>query len=197
MANTYTSKVVLANGEILIDLTGDTITAQQLTKGYTAHDKSGAPITGENTFDSDTSNDTADPSEVLIGKTFHARGQGMTGAMPDNGSVAGTISTRDGEYVVNQGFHDGGGKVAIDPTERAKIIPSNIRQGVTVLGIEGEMSGSEGIVVQEKSATPKFTAQTITPDSGYTHLSSVMINPITVTYSDNSAGGKTVTIGAV
>ena len=39
------SKVVYA-GTTLIDLTGDTVTAARLFKGYTAHDKSGAAITG-------------------------------------------------------------------------------------------------------------------------------------------------------
>ena len=58
------------------------------------------------------------------------------------------------------------------------------------------MSGSESVVAQARSVTPKFTQQVISPEDGYTHLSQVTVYPITVTYSDNSAGGKTVTIGA-
>lgn len=46
---------VIYGGETLIDLTGDTVDASHLLAGYTAHDKSGAVITGTNTFDSDTS----------------------------------------------------------------------------------------------------------------------------------------------
>ena len=46
MANSYNNKVVLASGEVLIDLTGDTADAAHLAAGYTAHDKSGAVITG-------------------------------------------------------------------------------------------------------------------------------------------------------
>ena len=46
MANEYVSKVVLSSGETLIDLTSDTLDAAHLLTGYTAHDKSGAPITG-------------------------------------------------------------------------------------------------------------------------------------------------------
>ena len=34
------------NGEVLIDLTGDTVTASWLKKGVTAHDKAGVIITG-------------------------------------------------------------------------------------------------------------------------------------------------------
>lgn len=37
---------VIYNGEILIDLTGDTVTAGSLKKGVTAHDKTGEIITG-------------------------------------------------------------------------------------------------------------------------------------------------------
>ena len=39
------NKVVYSN-QTLIDLTSDTVTADKLTKGYTAHDMSGATITG-------------------------------------------------------------------------------------------------------------------------------------------------------
>ena len=45
MANPYVNKVVI-NGETKLDLSGDTITADKLAEGYTAHDASGAPITG-------------------------------------------------------------------------------------------------------------------------------------------------------
>lgn len=37
---------VIANGKVLIDLTGDTVTAGSLKKGVTAHDKAGEIITG-------------------------------------------------------------------------------------------------------------------------------------------------------
>ena len=39
------NKVVL-NNEVQLDLTADTVTADKLLKGYTAHDKSGASIVG-------------------------------------------------------------------------------------------------------------------------------------------------------
>lgn len=37
---------IIYNGNTLIDLTGDTVTADKLMQGYTAHDRSGAVITG-------------------------------------------------------------------------------------------------------------------------------------------------------
>lgn len=47
MAN---SKVQLSDGTVLLDLTGDTVAADKMLSGYTAHDKSGAKITGNVTF---------------------------------------------------------------------------------------------------------------------------------------------------
>ena len=196
MAGTYNSKVVLANGTVLIDLTADTVDASHLLSGYTAHGADGAPITGTNTFDSDTSSDTLQVAEALSGKTFHARGTAYTGTMANNGGVTGTISTVDGTYNVPQGYHDGSGTVGLSSTEQAKIIASNIKSGVVLLGVTGTYTGA-AITSQSKNATPTFSSQTIQPDVGYDYLSSVTVAAITVTYADNAAGGKTVTIGAV
>lgn len=194
MANEYNSKVVLSTGEVLIDLTSDTITAADLASGVTAHGADGAPITGVNTKDSDTSSDTAAVGEILSGKTAHARGTALTGTMPNNGAVSGKISTKAGVYTVPQGYHDGSGTVDITAAEQAKIIPENIKAGVELLGVTGTYGGEE-VSAQAKSATPTFAQQQITPDQGYDYLSQVTISAIPVTYTDNAAGGKTVTIG--
>lgn len=194
MANEYVSKVVLSNGTTLIDLTADTVDASHLLTGYTAHGASGAPITGTCAFDSDTSDDTLTVSEALSGKTFHARGTAYTGTMANNGGVTGTISTKAGQYTIAQGYHDGSGKVSISSTEQAKIIAGNIKSGVQILGVTGTYSG-ESITAQSKTATPSWSQQTIQPDSGYDYLSTVTVASIPITYTDNSAGGQTVTIG--
>ena len=195
MANEYASKVVLSNGTTIIDLTGDTITAADLLSGVTAHDKSGAPITGTCEYDSDTSDDTAAVSEILSGKTAHARGALLTGTMTNVGAQTGSITTKAQQVTITQGYHDGSGKVSISSTEQAKIIATNIRQGVTILGVQGTMSGSEGVNAQAKTATPSWSQQVISPDTGYTHLSQVTVAAIPIVYSDNAAGGQTVTIG--
>lgn len=197
MANEYVSKVVLSNGTTLIDLTADTITTATLLSGSTAHDKSGAPITGACTYDSDTSDDTAAASEILSGKTAHARGAILTGTMSNRGAVTGTITTANGTYTIPQGYHDGSGSVGLDSTSASLLIAENIREGITILGVQGTMSGSEDVVAQSVSATPTWSAQTITPDStqGYNYISQVSVAAIPISYSDNSAGGQTVTIG--
>lgn len=192
MAN---SKIVLASGEVLIDLTGDTVEPNKLLKGITAHGKDGEPVTGTCTYDADTQDATATAAEILKGKTAYNKGAKVTGTMPNNGAVAGKIATKDGTYTIPQGYHDGSGAVTIDPAEAAKIVPENIRDGVTVLGVLGTMSGTEGAKPQAKIVTPTFTEQEILPDEGYNYLSSVTVAAIKITKTDNSAGGTTVTIG--
>lgn len=192
--NSYNSKVIF-NGEVLIDLTADTVTADKLLKGITAHGKDGAPVTGTCDWDAATGDATATAAEILSGKTAYVKGKKVTGTMPNRGAVAGKISTKAGAYTVPQGYHDGSGKVAIDSTEQAKLIPTNIREGVTVLGVEGTMSGSEDMKPQSKSVTPKASAQTVLPDEDYNCLSQVEVAAIPYAVSDNTSGGKTVTIG--
>lgn len=186
---------VIYGGTTLIDLTADTVVAAKLLSGYTAHGADGEAINGACTYDADTQDATAADSEILATKTAYVRGVKKTGTMRNNGAITGTISTKTGKYTVPQGYHDGSGGVQIDSTEQAKLIPTNIREGVTILGVEGSMSGTEGEVPQEKSVTPSSSQQIVTPDEGYTCLSSVTVTAIPYVESDNSAGGKTVTIG--
>ena len=193
MANTAINKVIYG-GNTLIDLTSDTVTASDVHSGVTFHLPSGEIGTGTSTFDSDTSSDTAVVAEVLSGKTFHARGSALTGTMVNNGAVTGTITTKAGSYTIPIGYHDGSGSVAISSTEQAKIIATNIRQGITILGVEGSMSGSEDVVAEVVTVTPSTTSQTITPSTGYNYISQVNVSAISYTLSDNAAGGKTATI---
>lgn len=186
---------VIYGGNTLIDLTSDTVTAADVQSGVIFHLPSGQIGTGTNTWDSDTSSDNAVVAEVLSGKTFHARGSALTGTMPNNGGVTGTISTKAQQYTIPIGYHDGSGKVSISSTEQAKIIADNIREGITILGVEGSMSGSEDVHATQANVTPMTTAQTITPDGvEYNYFSQVNVAAISYVLSDNAAGGQTATI---
>lgn len=191
MAN---SKIVFG-GEVLMDLTADTVTKDKLLKGFTAHGADGEPITGECTYDSDTQDATIAVAEMLKDKTAYARGTKLTGTMTNNGAINKEIDERDQKITVPQGYHDGSGMVGIKAAEKAKLIPGNIRQGVTILGVVGDMSSLEGVKAQAKEVTSSITEQTIIPDDGYNYLSQVKIKGIPYNESDNAAGGKTVTIG--
>lgn len=188
------NKIIFGN-EVLIDLTADTVEASKLAQGYTAHDRSGAVITGTNTFDADTSDADATAAEILLNKTAYVGGQRITGSMPNNGAVSGDIDDIQTPYTIPQGYHDGSGTVSVDSTEAAKVIPGNIKEGVEILGVTGTYTG-EGVTAQAKTATPYTTQQTILPDSGFDYLSQVTVEAITYTETEN-AYGTTVTIGAV
>lgn len=186
---------VIYGGQTLIDLTADTLTPDKALKGYTFHGPDGEEKTGTCAYDVDSSGATAAVAEVLAGKTFGAKGKINTGTMTNNGAVALKITTKAQKVNVAQGFHDGGGTAEIDGTEQAKLIPENIREGITVLGVVGTMSGSEDSKPQAKTVTPSTVEQTVLPDDGYNCLSQVTVAAIPYAESDNSAGGKTVTIG--
>ena len=186
---------VIYGGNTLIDLTADTITADKLLTGYKAHGADGEAIIGTCDYDANTQDATAQAAEILSGKTAYNKANKITGTMKNNGAVTGVISTKEGKYTVPQGYHDGSGTVQIDSTEQGKIIPGNIREGVTILGVEGAMSGTEGANPQAKTVTPTTAQQVVLPDEGYNYLSQVTVAAIPYSESDNSAGGKTVTIG--
>lgn len=147
----------------------------------------------------ETSDATADPASVKDGETYYAGGEKKEGTMPVNGDVSGTISTKDGTVSIPAG-HTTGGTVGLSSTEKAKLIAGNIRQGVTVLGVTGSMSPSEGVNAQSKSVTPTKSQQVVQPDSGYTHLSQVTVAAIPAQYitttdanaaADDIKSGKT------
>ena len=192
MAN-YINKLVVGN-EVKFDLTGDTVAPNTLLTGTTAHDKSGAQITGTCSYDSDTSDATVAVAEILKDKTAYARGAKIVGTMPNNGAKNYTISDLN-DQTITMGFYDGSGKISIDSAEKAKIIPANIKNGVSILGVQGTMTGQEDLNIQSKTITPTFTAQTILPDEGYDYLSQVVVSAIPMTESENTAGGLTLTIG--
>ena len=190
------NKIIYGN-TTLIDLTDATLgqsDGDQILDGQSAYGKDGEKITGTCTYDADTSDADATASEILATKTAYVNGSKVTGSMPNNGAVSGTISTLATPYTVPQGYHDGSGTVSVDSTESAKIIPSNIKNGVQILGVTGTYEGEEQ-PTQVKTATPYTTAQTVLPDTDYV-LSQVNVEAIYYNESAN-AYGTTVTIGTV
>ena len=82
-SNPYNNKIELADGTVLMDLTSDTVAADKMLSGYTAHDKSGAAITG-----SIQSNSGGSITPTRQQQTVSVSGKYMTGnivvaAIPD------------------------------------------------------------------------------------------------------------------
>lgn len=196
MATKQVNKVVYGN-RTLIDLTSDTVTQDKILSGFTAHDKSGAIITGNCDFDVNSTDATVAVAEILDGKTAYARGAKLVGTMPNKGAVNGTITTKAEQFTIPTGFHDGSGKVGIDETEQAKIIEANIKEGVTILGVTGTLAPASGVKAQSKTVTPGTSELSVLPDEGYDYLATVTVSAIPTSESDNSAGGITFTIAGV
>lgn len=189
------NKIVWGN-ETLIDLTGDTIEEQYIVGGKTAHDRAGNVITGTCTYDADTSDATATADEIIDGEVAYANGNRVTGTMPRNENVAGVIKDVNTPYNIGVGYHDGSGTVSIDSSEAEKLQPINIRDGITILGVTGTMSGSEAVKAEYKTVKPTTTGFTVVPDASqnYNYIAEVVVEPIPYKETANQFG-TTVTIG--
>ena len=183
---------VIFDGEVILDLTPSTVEPSKVLSGYKGYDRNGAFITGNCTFDADTKDANVLPSEVLNGRTYYKNGAKGTGQMVNNGAVSGTISTKAEQYTIPIGYHDGSGKVSIASTEQTKIVAGNIKQGVTILGVEGSYSGA-GATSEAKEVTPSSSEQIVLP-TGADYLSQVTVKAIPYQEIAN-AYGTTVIIG--
>lgn len=75
----------------------------------------------------------------------------VTGSMPNNGAMTGTISTKTETITIPKGYHNGNGKVSISSSEQEKIIASNIKSGTTILGVTGNYNGPNNAIVPTKT----------------------------------------------
>ena len=87
----------------------------------------------------DTASADAAAGDILSGKSAYNASGSVSGSMANNGSTGGTITTKAGSVTIPAGYTSGG-TVSISSTEQAKIIATNIRSGVTILGQAGSMT---------------------------------------------------------
>lgn len=194
MANQYNSKIALANGEVLIDLTQDDVKPEHVQKDIYFHDKTGKRQQGTNTKTVDASEASAEASEVLATKTFGKGSEMQTGTMPNNSGKDVIITKKEGT-AIPVGYSDGTGRAKLSDEALANLIAANIKEGVKILDVEGEYGAGDMSAIT-KEVTPSFVDQTFNPaDDDVTFYSSVKVNAIKVDRKDNEAGGVTVTIG--
>ena len=196
MPNQYRNKVIYY-GQTLMDISDTTATQSDVLTSKYFYTKAGEKVQGSCTYNADTSDATASAGEILTGETAYVNGNKITGTMPNVGSQTATITTKAQVVVPTLGYHDGGGSVSISTTEQNKIIATNIKNGVQILGVTGTYTGSELIKATTGSATPGQTSQTILPSSvgDYDYFTQFTVAAVPYSESDNAAGGVTVTIG--
>lgn len=101
----------------------------------------------------DTAGADVTSGDLLTGKSAFGPSGSVSGSMANNGSTSGTISTKAGTVTIPAGYTTGG-TVSISTTEQAKIVASNIKSGVTLLGVAGTLSLPS---ISQDSATKVLT----------------------------------------
>lgn len=187
---------VIYGGTTLIDLTSDSVDSSKLLRGETAHGRDGELVTGTCDYDADTSNANATAGEILAGPagspiTAYVNGVQVVGIMPNNGGDDVEVTDLTGT-LIPAGYYDGSGKAQLSAAQAALVVPGNIKDGVTILGVLGTYTGA-AINAQSKAVNATKNPLTVQPDPGYDYLSSVTIT-IPYVETSNAAGGITATI---
>lgn len=202
MAN---NKIVFGD-EVLIDLTQDDVQEQSVLKGIQFHRPNGEVSWGKCEFTVDANACNALPSEVLKGRTYAAGSAVKEGTMENRSGigidVTDEVLSPTGQKLL-KGYYDGANRIQLKDAD--KIIPENIRSGVTILGVMGQVQEgvSEDLVSPAIPVIPyreviggEDRPRTIKPEYPYRYFAEVDLAPIPCSRTSNAFGGTTVVIGA-
>lgn len=84
----------------------------------------------------DTAGATFAAADLLTGKTGFGASGSVSGAMPENGDVSGTIGTKEGTVNIPSG-HTTGGTVSL--TNVSDCVSGNILKNKSILGVNGSL----------------------------------------------------------
>lgn len=194
-SNPYVNKVVLADGTTLIDLTGDTVAAGSMLSGTTAHDASGAAISGN--IQTKTSSDlTASGKTVTAPAGYYASPASKnvgdaSGLYKDGGSIGGTVELSPINATLSSSNTSG---ISVTGLANAYSNPFNIYaltpgwfSGASFGGSSGSLPSVQkyltGVSIQKPLSGTRQFAVTVPNGSG----------TITFTFNVDSSGNVTVT----
>lgn len=206
---------VIFGGETVVDLTKDTVTADKLLSGATAHGANGEAVTGSMPNNGTVSKTlSTSTTSYTVPKGYHS-GSGKVSIsletktatptkatqsitptsgkvlskvtvnpIPDKYQDVSTVTATAGAVLEGNQFVDTAGKVVQGTMKDNPSTTEVLTTGTTSYFIpEGYHSGTGevAIVLEEKSATPTKSAQTVTPTSGKV-LSKVTVTAIPSSY---------------
>lgn len=119
-----------------VDLSDVATAIRQKTGGVTLISFPDEYISGIESL-TNTNDATATDLDILVNKIAYSKGRKLSGSMPNKGEANIEISDLSVKSVA-EGYYSGG-TAKIADAESAKIIPENIKSGVTVLGVEGTL----------------------------------------------------------
>lgn len=85
----------------------------------------------------DTASADAVAANILSGKVAYGESGEITGSMPNNGLVGGTIGAKAQTITIPAGYTNGGSVALTNVTD---LLPQNILTGKSILGIHGSLS---------------------------------------------------------
>ena len=180
------NKIVLRGGDTLIDLTGDTVTAANLASGVTAHDASGAQITGSMADSTESTTITVSSAGLITAKTTRTAGYASAGTtnttkqLTTQAAKTITPSTAQQTAVASGVYTTGAVIVSAVPTETKTVALSMLTGNQTISRTSGKFMTS--VTVQKPaSMIPSNIKKGIT------------IGGVTGTYEGSSGGSSSET----